>query len=137
MPVRMFLLFFFAFADVTIHAQTKPEAAKKPYPTATAWTKGSVSSLRKMFAPGTPVKILGKEEERERDKDAGFVPPRERNAIFRKVGIEAKVAKMDEFDKDMLVMSAQEYNLRSLKADYPAFTETQLRKLKEEVVRFK
>jgi hypothetical protein len=135
MLFRVFLLIPFLFADVTIHAQTAPAKAVKP--TATVWTRGSVDSARKMFAPGAPVKILGRKEQEERDRDAGFVPPRERNALFRKVGIELKVAKMDEFDKDMLVMSAREYNLRELKSDYPMFTDGQLRRLKEELRKMK
>lgn len=136
MPFRMFFLIFIMFADVTIHAQTKPKKVQRQ-PTAFAWTRGNVENLRKMFHPNAPVRILAGEEERQRDRESGFVRPGARNALFRKIGIEAKASKMDEFDKDMLVMSAREYNLRELKADYPMFTEKQLRSLKDELRKMK
>ncbi len=106
-------------------------------PTATVWTRGSVDQARRIFSPSLPVKILGAQEEAERDRKSGHLQPRERDALFRKVGIETKVAQMDEMDKDMLVMAAREYSIRELKSDFPMLSENQLRRLKSELGRIK
>jgi hypothetical protein len=110
-------------------------AADQVKPTVTVWTRGSVTQVRRYFASNPRVKVLGRKEQRALDRDAHYLPPRERNALFRKVGIETKVARMDEFDKDMLVMSAREYSVRELRADFPMLSEAQLTKLKAEVGR--
>jgi len=108
-------------------------AAAEELPGATVWTSGSVESARALFAPGSNVRILGREEEKRRDQKTGHLPPLERDAVFRKLGLESKVSGMDEFDKDLLIMSAREYTVRELKSDYPMFSEAQLSKLKREV----
>lgn len=106
-------------------------------PTVTVWTRGYVDSTRRLFKPGLPVRVLGSVESKERDRQTGHLQPRERNALFRKVGIETKVASMDEMDKDMLVMAAREYTVRELKIDFPKLSENQLQRLKEELGKLK
>lgn len=102
-------------------------------PAVTVWTRGNVKQVRNMFAPGVNVKVLDAQAERERDRDSGYVPPGERNALFRKVGIETKVAKMDELDKDMLVMGAREYSVREMRAQYPMLSEGEIKRLRNEL----
>jgi hypothetical protein len=134
----MQILAIFLLFSVQAWAQTQAKkAAPAKQPTVTVWTKGHVSSARRLFSPDLPVKVLGREEEKERDRDSGHLQPRERNALFRKVGIETKVAKMDELEKDMLVMSAREYSIRELKSEYPKIPEPQLKRLKEELGKMK
>lgn len=99
----------------------------------TVWTKGSTRSARALFKPGSGVKVLGAEEEQQRYREGGVLPVEERNALFRKIGVEPQVAQMDDLDKDMLIMAAREYNLRELRSDYPMFSEQQLKRLKSEV----
>lgn len=106
-------------------------------PSATVWTSGSVSSARALFAPGTNVKVLGREDEEARERKSGFLPPAERDAVFRKIGIETKISSMDEFDRDMLMLSAREYTVRELRADYPMLSENELSRLKSELRRRK
>lgn len=124
-------------------AKSKPAAASKAKsgvsanPTVTVWTRGYVDSARRLFKPGLPVRVLGSVESKERDRLTGHLQPRERNALFRKVGIETKVASMDEMEKDMLVMAAREYTVRELKTDFPKLSENQLQRLKEELGKIK
>jgi hypothetical protein len=110
-------------------AQKKPDAV--------VWTKGSVDSARALFGPDTNVVVLSREEETRQERKAGYLPPDERDVLFRKVGIETRISNMDEFDKDILMMSAREYTIRELKSDYPMLTEAQLKRLKSEMRKVK
>ena len=117
------------------HAQSKVKPQKSAEPPAAKpilWTRGHITSARQIFKPGQ-FHVIGYEEAEARRKETGQLSIRERNALFRKVGIESKVAKMDDFDKDVLVLSAREYTLPVLKSDYPMLTESQLKRLKQEL----
>lgn len=118
-------------------ASPKAQSGVSANPTVTVWTRGYVDSTRRMFKPGLPVRVLGSVESKERDRLTGHLQPRERNALFRKVGIETKVAAMDEMEKDMLVMAAREYTVRELKTDFPKLSVNQLQRLKEELGKIK
>jgi|GEM_PF-7063992 len=106
-------------------------------PGATVWTRGSVESAKALFGPEANVRVLSAETERARERKDGFLPPRERDAVFRKVGIETKIQSMDDFEKDLLMMSAREYTIRELRSDYPMLNETQLKRLQREMKKIK
>lgn len=125
---RLFYLCFF-LGSLHVLADEKPDAV--------VWTAGSVSSARALFGPDTNVTVLSGAQEARHERRAGHLPPAERDTLFRKVGIEMKISNMDEFDKDILMMSAREYNVRELHADYPMLTESQLLHLQREMKKVK
>ncbi len=106
-------------------------------PTVTVWTAGSIDSAKAMFAPNTNVRVLSAATEKQRELKAGYLPPHERDLLFRKIGIETGVSGMDEFDKDVLMMSAREYTLRELVSDFPMLSEAQLKRLRDEMRKVK
>lgn len=115
------LQFGFAFAD-------SGEA-----PRATLWTKGTVRSAENFAKTWPGLRVLAGQTEAAQFKKSGYIPPHERNALFRRLGMEMALIKMDEFDKDVLVMAAREYTVRELKSEYPMLSELQLRRLKDAV----
>lgn len=107
-------------------------------PQVTVWTKGSIPAARALFAPNSGVKILGAEEERERNRESGLLTIEQRDSIFRKAGMFEKIDRqMDEFDKDMLAMALRDYTLQELSEDYPMFTKRELASLKTELEKVK
>ena len=118
-------LFYLCFLMGSLHvlAQEKPKAV--------IWTKAAPESARKLF-PDSRIRILSDKTEGERDKKSGYFQPDERDAIFRKVGIEDKLLNMDDLDKDMLIMGAKALPKADLLAEYPSLPPTLLEKLKVE-----
>jgi hypothetical protein len=106
-------------------------------PDAFVWTSGSIEGARALFGPQANVEILSREVEERRERKAGYLPPDQRDVVFRKVGIETKISNMDEFDKDMLMMGAGAYPLSVLKKEYPMLSETQLKRLQAEMKKVK
>lgn len=101
-------------------------------PVGSIWTSGPPEAAKNIF-PKSKIRVLSAEDKNERFKRSGHMPPWEQEALFRKLGIESKVSKMDPYAKDMLVISARVYTLRELKTEYPHFTENELTRLKKEV----
>lgn len=124
-------LFYLCCLLSSLHVLAEPKAD------VVVWTAGSIDSAKAMFGPDTNAVILSRQEEEKNERKAGWLAPRERDALFRKVGIETKISGMDEFDKDMLMMSAREYTIRELKSDYPMLKESQLRRLQREMKKVK
>lgn len=139
--ISLIICLFLSASATAVAQKAKTPAAPKSSvaqkPTVTVWTRGHASSARRMFQPGLPVRVLGSVESRERDRLSGHLRPGERNALFRKVGIEAKVTAMDEMEKDLLVMLAREYTVRELKTEFPKLSENHLKRLKEELGKIK
>src|ERR1041385_8889601 len=79
------------------------------------------------------VKVLDASSQAKELEPGGYIPGRRRDAIFHKIGIDGKVAPMDELDKDSLIMDARYATLEKLKKYHPQFTSLELRQLKEEV----
>ena len=106
-------------------------------PDAVVWTNGSIPSAQALFGPGANVTVMSSEDNSRAEKRAGYLPPDERDALYRKLGIETKISAMDEFDKDMLMLSSRAYSVRELKVSYPMLSEGQLRRLKTEMGKVK
>lgn len=106
-------------------------------PDAVVWTSGSIRSTQALFGPNANVTVMSAEDDARSERRAGYLPPDERDALYRKLGIETKVSAMDEFEKDMLMLSARAYNVRELKASYPMLNERQLKQLKTEMGKVK
>jgi hypothetical protein len=124
-------LFFLCCMLSSLHVLAEPK------PDVVVWTSGSIDSVKALFSPDVNAVFLSREEEEKNERKAGWLAPVERDALFRKVGIETKVSGMDEFDKDILMMSAREYTISELKSEYPMITESQLKLLKLEMKKVK
>lgn len=106
-------------------------------PDAVVWTNGSISSSQALFGPHANVTVMSAVDDARAERRAGYLPPDERDALYRKLGIETKISAMDEFDKDMLMLGARAYSVLELKASYPMLSENQLRRLKTEMGKVK
>lgn len=103
--------------------------------TVSVWTSGSTSAARKMFEGNPHVRVLGRQEEMERYKEAGVLEVEERNQLFKDAGVWKKVdePKMDEMDKDMFILAIHQYKFEDLSKKYPQFSERELKDLKSRV----
>lgn len=110
-------------------------AAESEKPSATLWTRGNASAVRTKMSG--KYSVLDRQSEAQYLREDGYLEPRQRNTLFRKLQIEGALKKLDEFDKDMLVMSAPHYNIAQLKKQYPMLTEKQLGALKREIGKIK
>lgn len=106
-------------------------------PDAVVWTNGSIRSAQSLFSPAANVVVMSAEDNARAERRAGYLPPDERDALYRKLGIETKISAMDELDKDMLMLGARAYSVRELKSSYPMLSEKQLRQLKVEMGKVK
>ena len=106
-------------------------------PDAVVWTSGSIDNARALFGPQANVVVMSREDNARAEREAGYLPPPERDSMFRKIGIETRVNGMDEFEKDMLMMGARVYTVRELKSEYPMLSEKQIKKLKAEMGKVK
>lgn len=110
-------------------------AAEPEPPRATLWTRGNASAVRSKLSG--QYSVLDRQNEARDLREDGYLEPRQRNALFRKLKIEGALKRLDEFDKDMLVMSAPHYTVAQLKKQYPMLTEKQLGALKREIGKIK
>jgi len=110
-------LFFVIFA----HAQQ----------TATVWSRHP-SAVRQFFPP-KHYRVLDSKTEAKEMEESGYVMPLRRDAIFQK--LKFPTGGMDEFDKDLLIMSANQETLKQLVKQYPQFSRAQLAELQKEVRR--
>ncbi len=124
-------LFYLCFLLSSLHVLAEPKAD------VLVWTAGSIDSAKALFTPGTNVVIHSREEDEKNERKAGWLAPRARDALFRKIGIETKISGMDELDKDILMMSAREYTIPQLRSEYPMLNESQLKRLQREMKKVK
>lgn len=103
----------------------------EPRPQVTVWTRGHIRSAKAILPK--EYKVLDRKTEAEDLRAAGYLEPAQREALFRKVGIDSKLKKLDELDKDMLVMGVPHYSVAELIVQYPMLNETQIRALKREI----
>jgi hypothetical protein len=100
------------------------------------WTRGNIEFLKTRLPAGM-FQYEDTAAERRRDLDEGYLPPRERDALFRRLSLETKLKGMDELDKDMLIMGAKSYTVPELVKQYPMLNSAQLRRLKTAVENYK
>lgn len=103
--------------------------------TVSVWTSGSTSAAREMFKGNPNVRVLGRDEEMQRYKEAGVLEGEERDQLFKDAGVWKKVdePQMDEMDKDMFIMAIHQYKFEDLVKKYPQFSERELKDLKSRV----
>ncbi|MGZ3723669.1 MAG: hypothetical protein ACXVA9_12090 [Bdellovibrionales bacterium] len=125
MRIALFFLFLAtaAFAD--------PPPAKSAGPQATVWSRHP-DAIRKFF-PAAKYRMLDGKDFQKEQADSGYILPQQRDALFRKLGLEAALTSLDDMDKDMLVMGARFEELPSLRKNFPMLTETQIKNLQQEV----
>ena len=97
------------------------------------WTKGVPQVIKQKHFKGKNYRMLDVNEENRQFAEDGYVPPRERAALFHKLKLEDATAAMDDMDKDMLVMGAKFMKVEKLEKIYPHLTHDQLTKLSREV----
>jgi len=118
-------------------AKAKPAVKSKLEPSFFYYTRGNSRGVQSALPKGANYKVYSRKDQIAEERRRGFLRSSERNALFRKIGIDTKTARMDEMDKDMLLLSAREYTLGELRSDYPMFTEKQLRDLQIEARKIK
>jgi hypothetical protein len=123
----------FALLTTVSHAA---ESAANDQMRPTIWTKGFYGPLKARF-PASQFNYLDHETMRKELLVQGYLMPHERDALFRKLNLDTKLKKMDEMDKDMLVMGAKAYTVPELVKQYTMLTGAQLRRLKTEVEKIK
>lgn len=111
------------------------QAKQSRPPQVTVWSRGNASAVRAFVPPQST--LLDRDAEAKELRESGYLEPRQRDALFRKLGLESPLKKLDEFDKDMLVMSAPHYTVAQLKKQYPMLSEKQLASLKREIRKIK
>jgi hypothetical protein len=94
------------------------------------------SSIQNVFPP-SEYRYYDKAAEREELLADGYLPPLERDALFRKLNFETKIQQLDQMDKDMLVMGARVYTAAQLKKQYPMLSLPELQRLRVEVRKIK
>lgn len=99
-------------------------------------TRGDAEYLKARM-PAEQFNVQTPDEERRLLLEQGYIMPRERDALFRKLNLDTKLKKFDEMDKDMLVMDAKAYTLPELIKQYPMLNTTVLKRLKTEVENFR
>lgn len=87
------------------------------------------SSIQNEF-PRSKYRYYDKAEERKHFDADGYLPPLERDALFRKLNLETKLQQLDQMDKDMLVMGAHVYTAAELKKQYPMLSLADLQRLR-------
>jgi hypothetical protein len=96
------------------------------------WTRGFTRSLPTVFSADNYRTLERSDEDIELRRE-GYLPPHQRDALFKKVQL--KLSDFDQMEKDILVLRAHEYTLPELQKFYPNLPLVQLRKLKVEVDR--
>lgn len=117
-------------------SKKKREPAAQLEPTM-FWTKGYSRGLQSALPKGGRYRVFTRKDQHRGMRADGFLPQRERAELFRKTGVEKHTAKMDEMDRDVLVIRAREYDFKLFRKNYPNFTEGQLRALQREARKIK
>ena len=100
------------------------------------WTSGNYNSVKQVFPP-SQYDFMDMESENRERREQGLLLPQERDALFRKLNLDTKLAQMDDLDKDLLVASVRYYSVSELAKMYPMLTPGQLNRLKAAVERIK
>ena len=66
-----------------------------------------------------------------------MISPEKRERIFEKCGVTEHTNEMDELDRDLFILRAQNYTLESLIQLYPGLPVEKLKKIKESILREK
>ena len=122
-------------AATLFHLKVKP--APKGKVTGYYFTTGHARNLAGNLPPGTGLHVITRKDQRRPMSEGGTLPAPERDALFRRLGLEAKVARMDEYEKDSLVLSARSFTLPEMRREYPGFSEKQLSALQKAARRIK
>lgn len=96
------------------------------------WTKANPEKVKKVF-PKAEVRKLNSIPSRRERFAYGLLPGHQKTALFAKLGLTQKVKRMDEVDKDRLILDAQALPLQRLAKVYPSFSKETLRKLQYEI----
>ncbi|MBX3022071.1 MAG: hypothetical protein KF799_10390 [Bdellovibrionales bacterium] len=116
-----------------VASATSPDPSKP-----TIWVDGYTNAEIQNYFPANDYNYVSKTSQRRAQwEDDGYLPPLERDSLFRKLGIETKLQALDQMDKDMLVMGAREYTVPQLHKQYPMLSLGELRRLKREVEKIK
>jgi hypothetical protein len=120
--VSLFLLFFL-----------NPKALAGPPQKASVvvWSRNP-EAIRALF-PEPNVHILDTADEDKELGDNGYVKPKARNALFRKLNLEATLADLDDLDKDLLMQSARTESVQAMRKYYPMLSADQAAKLQAAV----
>ncbi|HMN67876.1 MAG TPA: hypothetical protein PKC28_04990 [Bdellovibrionales bacterium] len=131
----VWLFLIFSFSMSVFATKAKPTAKTKRaerMPAATIWSRGLPSDMREVFPDKRIVILDGKMQDEARRK-SGLLPPKEREAVFNASGVAPLVAKWDVFARDVLVMDARTFPMKTMRRKYPAFSEAQIAKLQAEL----
>ena len=115
----VWLFLIFSFSMSVFATKAKPTAKTKRaerMPAATIWSRGLPSDMREVFPDKRIVILDGKMQDEARRK-SGLLPPKER----------------DVFARDVLVMDARTFPMKTMRRKYPAFSEAQIAKLQAEL----
>ncbi len=118
-------------AKSSVNSKSAKNSSTKNH--AVFYTKGYSRGLQSMFKPGEPYKVYTRKDEMAQLRAEGMLTFQQREDLFRKAGLGSSVAKMDEFERDVLVNSAGALSLKELKKDFPKLPEAGLKKLQSAV----
>jgi hypothetical protein len=121
--IRIIAIVLSILAARALHADQQPQAF--------IWSRHP-DAIRGIL-PEKKVLVLDAQTEEKQMREDGYLPPRERDALFHKLAIETQIAALDEMDKDMLVMTAKFEGAKSVRKHYPMLSEAQAKQLVKEV----
>lgn len=121
------------FAQLQLHADSKrAPASLRPL----VWTGGQFDHIRsKLPAKGYRFRD-DQDEARELHAD-GLLTPGERDKVFHRLNLEAKLKAMDDLDKDILLIDSQFLTPEQLRRQYPTLTAKDLSALKSAIEAFR
>ena len=108
-------------------------------PAAVVSSRGFFEHLRATLPKGQ-AKFMDQRTLAAEARREGYLPPDQRDAVFRKLKLDRALAKYDEVDKDLLVMFVRDSNTNELLRIRKRFTNismTDLRRLRLELGRIK
>ena len=114
-----------------IFADPSPSRSPSAPRAVTVWARDP-DAIRSVFTDDH-YKILDNADQEREWKRQGYWPPREREAMFRRLKIDEALRDLNDYRKDMLVTCAHAQDIPTLKKAYPMLTETQLKVLKSTV----
>lgn len=121
----MFWILTLTFA----YAADKTPEALKPM----VWTNGYYDGDIKRVFPADQYRYADRARFDQESRAWGYLMPSQRDAILKKLKLEAKLKTYDQLDKDMLVMDARFYSLKDLRKFHPKLPARDLAALKEAV----
>ncbi len=97
----------------------------------TVWARDP-DAVRTLYQ-GPQYSIIDRESEEQEWKREGYLPPRERNALFYRIHLSKAVAKYPEMEKDILVIGAHFGTIKQLRKRFPKLSVQQLQSLMDAV----